>query len=90
MKPMLGSAGIILILGMTACGQTMSVDRPELAKGPGVLTSDAAPQFFDPLYGKHTVTDIWGHVVPAPGEDTSHGGSTTRSLGVDPPGTSGH
>jgi hypothetical protein len=33
-----------------------------------------------------TVTDIFGHRVPAPGMDTSQGGSTTQSLGVSPPG----
>lgn len=33
-----------------------------------------------------TMTDIWGNTVAAPGTDLSHGGSTTQSLGVAPPG----
>jgi hypothetical protein len=48
----------------------------------------AANPYTDPYYGQHTMRDIWGHVVIAPGEDTSHGGSTTQSLGVTPPGSS--
>jgi hypothetical protein len=44
---------------------------------PGIPVSNGVP----------TMTDMWGHTVAAPGMDLSHGGSTTQSLGADPPGT---
>jgi hypothetical protein len=47
---------------------------------PGVPVSNAVPM----------MTDMWGNTVAAPGMDLSHGGSTTQSLGADPPGTPSH
>jgi hypothetical protein len=92
MRRLLASATILSALGAAACAPTDPANNARfsqaLAAGPSLSTTDAASPLKDPFYGKHTVMDIWGHVVLAPGEDTSHGGSTTQSLGVSPPGAS--
>jgi hypothetical protein len=92
MRRLLASATILSAIGAAACAPPALADnapvRPALAAGPSLSTTDAASPLKGPFYGKQTKVDIWGHVVVAPGQDTSHGGSTTQSLGVSPPGTS--
>jgi hypothetical protein len=77
-----------LMLSVAACAQTMEAPAPDLAASAMASTmTDAAGPLRDPYYGRHTTADVWGNVVPAPGEATRHGGSTTQSLGVLPPGS---
>jgi hypothetical protein len=92
MRRLLASAAILSAIGAAACAPTDPANNARfsqaLAAGPGLSTMDAASPVRDPFYDKQTKVDIRGHVVVAPGQDTSHGGSTTQSLGVSPPGTS--
>jgi hypothetical protein len=79
-----------LLLGLTACSlETVPPPSPgtpyfgyisSAQMIPGVPVSNTVP----------TMTDMWGNTVAAPGMDLSHGGSTTQSLGADPPGTPSH
>lgn len=77
-----------LALSVAACAQTMEAPAPDLAASTMASTLvDVGGSWHDPYFGRHTAVDVWGHVVPAPGEDVRHGGSTTQSLGVLPPGS---
>jgi hypothetical protein len=60
------------------------------AAAPAVLAANApqpVPAAGAPV---QTMQDIWGDTAAVPGQDLSHGGSTTQSLGVGRPGTSIH
>jgi hypothetical protein len=77
-----------LALSVAACAQIMEAPAPDVAASTMAATmTDAGGPMRDPYDGRHTTMDVWGHIVPAAGEDTRHGGSTTRSLGVLPPGS---
>jgi hypothetical protein len=91
MTRILAGMALLTILAVAACaplGPDPDINGSTLAANPSSLATDATVGS-DPYYGRHTVRDVWGHTSVAPGEDTSHGGSTTRSLGVSPPGSWG-
>lgn len=78
---------LVLLAAAAACAPlTPDAGSPAAEAVTSGSTMSDAVVGRDPYYGRHTTVDVWGHVVPAPGEDTSHGGSTTQSLGVLPPG----
>jgi hypothetical protein len=82
-------AGVVLMMGMTACGQTTCAGGGVCATGTSAVAAGAPRRHFDRDDRRNMVMDVWGRVVPAPGEETGQGGSTTQSLGAAPPGTGG-
>jgi hypothetical protein len=91
MTRVLAGTALMTILAIAACAPLTpdpDIQSSTVAANSRSLATDATLGN-DPYYGRHTVRDVWGHTSIAPGEDTSHGGSTTRSLGVSAPGSWG-
>jgi hypothetical protein len=89
MERLLAGTATLLILVAAGCAPLRpgpDTQSRAIAANPPLLATDAA-MGKDPYYGRHTVRDIWGRTSIAPGEETRHGGSTTRSLGISPPGS---
>jgi hypothetical protein len=79
----------VLVLGLSTAACTLNTVPAPRPGGPyfGYVSSAAMIPGIPVSNSVPTMTDMWGHTVESPGMDLSHGGSTTQSLGADPPGT---